>query len=154
MWISEVCLWNETFTPHHERTFIDAIWYRCLCAISASSSFITASFDQKPSHILCQFANLILYYGIVSLISLCTHLYHVNEDELTITIEQWRKQFWPNLDMPFNVKDSIITAIRMQSPKGHKKVKSMNKESIATQEYDFLQSMMYGFLLRTNRSFC
>ncbi len=87
------------------------------------------------------------------MISLCTHLYHVNEDEFKSTIKEWKKQFWPDLDIPFNVKDSITTAVRIQSPKRQKKVKSINKDSIATQEYDFLQSMICAFLLRTNRSF-
>lgn len=75
----------------------------------------------------------------------------MNEDELKDTIQSWRKQFWPVFDIQFKLKNTIVAAIRTQSAKRCRKVKSVNKDLVATQEYDFLKSMIYYFLFKNKQ---
>ena len=104
-----------------------------------SPRFITEAFHKPPSAISCQFANLLIYYSLTKLISTCTHIYQVKENELERAVEDWKGVYWPSFDR-VNVKEPLTKPQR--GNKSPPKKPSISSEQCADEEFSFLQSML------------
>lgn len=119
-----------------------ALTRRCLNILSSSENFISAAFHESPSHVVCQFANLLLFYSICGQIARGSNLYTIKEEELEEGLESW-VQFLKTFDTESidvsNTIEKSVASFRKQK----KRVRSEAKESgCAKDEYDFIKEML------------
>ena len=146
-WTNAAFCWKKMFT-----LLLDCIdWnrtviYRCLSTLSSSSSFISNSVGKSPSNVICQFANLVLFYTLCDQISRVSQLYYIKQDELHSSL---------NASIPIDItKLDISKPISLEYDKLSKKKRKNNvkKENSSTipDEYEFINSMLW-YVCSTNR---
>lgn len=88
---------------------------------------------------ICQFANLVLFYTICSQISQVSQLYHINQEEL-------HKSLNASIQFPtkLNPNQTITNEYQKLSKKKRKVTKKSEEPSQLPDEYDFINSMLYS----------
>ena len=105
--------------------------------MSSQPSIITSAIGNPPSHMSCQFANLVLFYLICSEISKVSQLYYINEEELHSILTNH-----PSLDLS-NIDYSQTLSIQIKKLIMKKRKRRVSKNvQPQSSEYDFIKTMI------------
>lgn len=86
---------------------------------------------------ICQFANLVLFYSLCSCISKVSQLYNINEDELRSTLQSSLSVDTSHVDFKNLLEEQYKSSTKTKRRKRNEKI-----EKNAPDEYEFIQSML------------